>query len=299
MRPLALALLAVVLAAPLQAAPPLATRSNPREIAVEAPVLATRVEGWIEVGPDGRVAGYEPITELGEPLRGRLRAMVDGFRFEPVLVEGRPVVARARMRLSLVASELPDKSLRVGIENVTFPDPDGAERPADAPLLRVARRSAIQYPEGLAWAGISARVLVAVQANPDGSLREVAVRQSALVHAKGSDAEVQNALAAFETAALRGIARWRLAVDNPAGRPLSADDLTGTVAVSFEMQGNPKARPGVWAWETRSARRDAAWMDPQLAARLPGVGDATGQDALGSLREPRLKLRTNLREVAL
>lgn len=299
MRPLALALLAIALAAPLQAAPPLATRSLPRELVIEAPVLATRVEGWIEVGPDGRVAGYEPVTELGEPLRSRLRAMIDGFRFEPVLVEGRPVVARARMRLSLVASELPDKSLRVGIENVTFPDPDGTERPADAPVLKVARRSAIQYPEGLAGAGVNARVLVVVQANPDGSLRDVGVRQSALVHAKGSEAEVQNALAAFETAALRGIARWRLAVDNPTGRPLRADELTGLVSVEFAVDGSPRSRPGVWAWETRSARRDASWMDPQVAARLPGVGDASEQDAFGGLHEPRLKLQTDLTRVVL
>lgn len=298
MRLFAPALLAIVLATPLQAAPPQLTRVLPRELVIEAPVLATRVEGWIDVGPDGRVAGYEPITELGEPLRSRLRTMIDGFSFEPVVVDGRPVVARARMRLSLVAGELADKSLSVGIENVTFSDPDGIERPADAPLLTVTRRSAVKYPDGMAFAGVNARVLVAVQANPDGSLREVSVRQSALVHAKGSEAEVQNALAAFEAAALRGISRWRLSVDNPSGRLLTADELTGVVVVAFEMQGSPRQRPGVWAWETRSAQRDAGWMDPQVAARLPGIADAAEQDAFG-LREPQLKLRTDLRHVVL
>lgn len=299
MRPLAVALLAALLATPLRAAPLPYTPSVAEELVIQAPVLATRVDGWIEVGTDGRVAGYEPITELGEPLRSRLRTMVDGFRFEPVLQDGRPVVARARMRLSLVAQELPDRSLRVGIENVTFPDPDGAERPADAPLLKVARRAPIHYPEGIAGAGFDVRVVVAVQANPDGSLRDVSVRQSALVHGKGREAEVQKLLARFETAALRGIARWTLSIDNPTGRPLQADELVGAVVVHFTVENRREPRPGVWAWETRTARRDAPWMDQQVAARLPGVGDVTGQDAFGGLREPRLKLQTDLSQLAL
>lgn len=298
MRLYAIALLGLLFAAPLHSAPPKA-RTLARDLAIEAPVLATRVDGWIEVGPDGRVAGYEAITTLGEPLASRLRSMVEAFRFEPVLVDGRPVLARARMRLALVASELPDRSLRVAVENVTFPDPDGTERPADAPVLTVARRTAVRYPEAVAGTGLCARVLVAVQANPDGSLREVGVRQSALLHARGSERQVQDALAHFENAALQGISRWQLAVANPEKRALTADVLTGLVAVEFQVDGGPEPRPGTWAWETRSARRDAVWLDARLAARLPGVGDVSGQEAMAGLREPRLKLRTDLRDVAL
>ena len=62
--------------------------------------------------------------------------MVSDFRFDPVIENGRPVVARARMRLSLVAAEQADKSLRVSIENVTFPDPEGDAAQA-APTDRV------------------------------------------------------------------------------------------------------------------------------------------------------------------
>lgn len=309
MHPIRSALLAAVLAAPLsvlaQPAPEASARVVASGLAIEAPVLATRVDGWLDVGTDGAVVGYEPLTQLAEPLRGRLKALVSGLRFEPVLEDGRPVIARAHMRLALVASELPDKSLRVGIENVTFPEPgvgadEAARPPTGAPSPRVVRRVAPRYPEENLAMGLSARVLVAVHMAPDGAIRDVAVRQSALLHTRGGPRPaVQKALAAFETAALRSIARWQVQLDDPTAGPLGPDERTGLVAVEFTVNGTPSPRPGLWSWETRSARREPPWMEPTAAGSLAGVGDVTGEDAIASLAPPKLKLLSSLQDAAL
>ena len=298
MRPIAIALLAALLAAPLQAAPEMRTRSQPALLVIETPVLASRVDGWIEVGAEGSVVGYEPITVLGEPLATRVKAMVRGFRFEPVVEGGRAVVARARMRLALVASELPDKSLRVSIENVTFPDPDGTPS-VQAGVPRVVKKAPMRYPEANLPLGLAARVLVMVNMDGTGAIRDVAVRQSALLHARGSQSQVQKALAEFETAALRSISRWQVQTERVPGSPPAAEFLTGLVVVEFTVTGSPRPRAGMWVWETRSAARPAPWADTETAARMPGVGDVSGQDALATLTTPRLKLTSSPRDAVL
>lgn len=52
--------------------------------------------------------------------------LVNALRFEPVLVDGRAVNARMRMRVTFAAEEQANGNMAVRIDNVTFPEETAA-----------------------------------------------------------------------------------------------------------------------------------------------------------------------------
>lgn len=283
MRIPSLALLLLLIAGPAISAPTIAKPTPASQLVIEAPVLATRVDGWIDIDTQGGVAGYQPTTKLTQPLAGKLETMVSKFRFAPVVENGKPINARARMRLSLVASKLPDGSMRVGVEHVSFPT-GSDDKPEPLPsgiTMKVVEKSRITYPQIVLRQGLNARVLVAVRLNLDGSVGDAVVRQSMLLNAKGGDRNVSTALAQFEAASLRSISSWRAAIDVPTGRTPRPDELTAMVAVDFTLDDSPGLQSGLWQWETRTAPRPLPWMDDPIAGSVPGVADVSGLDGFG------------------
>lgn len=279
--------------------PAMAGRLPPPEM--EDAVYATRVDSLIEIGPDGRITRYEPVTVLKEPLASRVRALAEGFRFEPVRVDGRPVIARTRMRLHLVAEPVANGQVRVGVEHVGFPeDGEGGERtlPPDSYIRGIARRMPVSYPANALRAGISGRVLVALRLAPDGSVIDAVPRQSALYTVKGPQKTLGNALATLERGATDAVRRWRFDVQVPEGAYPKAEDLTGLIAVQFIMDAHPDPRPGIWLHETRSRERALPWLDPMLADRLPDMADIGDRGHFGAAPR-RYRLLTSTDGVSL
>lgn len=83
--------------------------------------------GMIDVGPDGSVHDYVLETDLDPEVADLVDRTVRGWRFEPVLVEGRPVIAVTRMRLELEA--LPrDDGYALRVADVAFGEPESTSR---------------------------------------------------------------------------------------------------------------------------------------------------------------------------
>lgn len=246
---------------------------------VETPVYATRVDGSIEIGPDGRVVRYEPETTLKEPLAGRVRGLAERLRFEPVEIDGKPVIARTKMRLHLVAEALETGELQVRVEHVGFPEgEEGMQRLPESQggyIRGIAKRVPVRYPkEALTTGGgLSGRVLVALRLAPDGTVVEALARESALYSVKGREKALGGALALFERSATEAIRRWQFDVRVPDGAYPKPEELTGLIAVEYFIDGHPQPRPGLWMHETRSRERSLPWLDPVLADRLPDLGD--------------------------
>lgn len=292
-----------LLVAALLVAPSLQAATVPSTPELDEAVYATRVDSRIEIGPDGTVVRYEPVTELKEPLATRVRAMAEGLRFEPVLVDGKPVVARTRMRLHLAAVPQEDGNLRVGIEHVGFPDDDGSTTmragTEENPYIHgVAKRLPISYPDEALRMALSGRVMVALRLAPDGSVIDAVPRESALYGVKGRDRSLARALAIFERAATQAIRRWRFDVRVPEGAYPTPEQLTGAINVEYLIDDHPKARPGLWLYESRSRERTLPWLDPMLAERLPDMGDL-GDNGHFGIAPRRFRLLSPADEVAL
>jgi hypothetical protein len=232
------------------------------------------VDSTIEIGPDGRIVRYEPITELKEPLASRVRAMAESFRFEPVLVDGRPVVARTRMRMHLVARTVEGGDLAVTVEHVGFPDGEGEQaRPADAYAHGIARRTRMSYPTDALRLRLSGRVMVALRFDAAGNVVEAVPRESALYGVTGRERALGHALAIFERAAVESVRRWKIDVRVPEGASPRPEDLTASVNIEYLTNEHPRPRPGLWLHESRSRERPLPWLDPMLANNLPDMAD--------------------------
>lgn len=140
--------------------------------ASDEPVLDLVAIGMLEVGPDGSVLDYALENDLDPAVATLVDRTVRGWRFEPVLVDGRPVIAVTRMRLELEAVPRDDEyALRVADVSLGAPASSTREPP--------------EYPPAALDEHLGAQVSVLVQVDADGNVRDVHVEQVSLSESLG------------------------------------------------------------------------------------------------------------------
>lgn len=310
MKSVALIASAACLLAALAMTPAEARRSRRAEPAPTLPVptleptiYAMKLEGRIEIGTDGTVLRYEPVTPVAEPLAARVREAVARFRFEPIVERGKPVTATARMWLNLVATPRADGDLDVSIEHVGFPSEGFAtfDGTGSQWVLGVAERAPLQYPVAAFRADVSGRVVVAVRVGRDGRVLEALPRASAVFDRerdRTNATTLAKGLGALEGAAVDAIRRWRFDVRIPDGVTPAAEELTVLIPVEWRLEGHRVAKDGVWLRETRSAERTLPWLEPMTANAIPALS-VVGKQGHAGLPSPRLRLLTPVAGTAL
>ncbi|WP_462115210.1 energy transducer TonB [Lysobacter xanthus] len=247
---------------------------------LEAPVFVTRVDGRVLIDKTGHVADYSVRTKIAEPLAAKIVELVKGVRFEPVEVDGRIVNAEAEMRVSVAASKMEGGAMRLAIDNLVFPDEKAAIAAARPAAKVVVKKVAPMYPRDALQYGVNANVLAVVRVAPDGSVRDVAVQQSALIHARAPAAVAARVLGQFEQASINALRKWRVdPAAMPSDTPRADADWVALVPVQFRLDGVPAALPaGEWTLETRTAKRVPAWVPTEARAPQPGASDLVGND---------------------
>lgn len=283
--------LAVALALPVSA-------QTPPPAAVDS-IMTTRVDSEIKIDPSGALVDYRSETPLPENVRANLEKQVRGWRFEPVLVQGQPVTARARMRITLAARDIGNEQYAVSVDNVTFPANDQAVMPdAPAPVTSIQSRKmgAPAYPRELAMAGVSSMVLVYLRLSPEGRVLEAVPVQTSLFNAKGSKQTLAKGVTLFERASVRAARDWQFEVKLHGQNP-SARDLTVSIPIEYYAPNHRETRPGQWRTEVRGERREAAWLRGDAQAQRIGVSDLTSGELLPLASAVRLT--TEVKGVAL
>lgn len=280
-----------------------ATAAKPAPVpGFEQAVMTMQVDGDVEIGPTGEVVSYA-LQQTRKPLppviATRLPAQVKSWRFDPVLVDGKPVVARTRMRITLLASEQ-DGGYSISIDNVTFPRTHGAVE-VDAPRersLRMVSRPRVEYPAAFVGRGLDARVLVALDIAADGSLTDAAIIQSSIPDRTGEAAQFQQLAATLEREVLRGVRAMRFAVDAPADADTS-EPFHAVLPIEFRMgaREEAKSRTGIWRVERRSDKRTPEWVEGADRDAVAGVSDLNEGESTAGPDGPRL--RTPARGVML
>lgn len=209
--------------------------------------------------------------DLGEEILAAYEERIRGWRFEPIVEDGRPVRAQATMQLRLLAFRVPGQDgMRLGFEDVAFVDP-ATPAPTAADFKRMPPP---RYPSPSLRAGVGGVVQLTLRVGADGVPTDVAVTKLDLYGGDddlgGSSARHAQELA---DAAAGAAERWTL--------PQSAGQLV-TVPVTF--------RPGTGrGWlRVRSAAVDVpAWVAVATAAQV-----AVSLDGLGQRPTRRLQLLT-------
>lgn len=267
-------------------------------VAADAPpsaesVMTMRVNGEIAIDPQGKVLDYRLDTKLQPELQQLIAKAVPNWTFFPIVIEGKPVAAKTRMRITLAGKSV-GAAYKINIDNVIFHGDEvgGLPAPAAVALSSKVRKPAPKYPKF----AVNGLVLVYVRASLDGKIEDAIAGQSSLFNAKGTPEQLAAAIKAMEDSAVFAIKQWTLNVETHGKNP-SPEDLTATISVHYMLGGSQqmplgggwRQRPasdladkaGQWRFETRGEMRRIPWLRDARSAQQIGVSDVEGGEMSG------------------
>lgn len=261
----------VVIAAvlPLLLAAGLASAQSARE-AREQVEMSMLVRGHVDIDREGRITAHEleQPDKLPEFVIDMVSAAMPTMLFEPVMVDGSPVLARAKMTLRLVAQ--PDgEQMRLSIRSAHFGDETAVP---DEERVRSVRMTPPSYPKDALYSGGTGTVYLLLKVGRDGQVEDVVVEQTNLT-ALGSAREMDRIRSSLERASVREARRWRY--EPPvAGEEADAPYWAVRVPVEYHIDSSPTPDYGQWvayhpgerAPRPDWAKRDAPGFSPDLLA---------------------------------
>ena len=255
-----------------------------KEIKVDNSVMTMRIDGEIAIDTAGKVLDYKITTPSTPEMQQILDKSVRRWTFQPVVLEGKPVAAKSRMRITLAAREARN-GYAVSVDNVTFRgDPGGEAAPSATEGVPVSIATGVMrpplYPKNLARGGVEAAVLLYLKLSLDGSVEQAIAVQSSLFDVRGSANIVAQARKQFEDSALSAARRWKFAVTARSTTP-TASDLTVSVPVQYTMVNHAnRDETGSWRVELRSEKNIVPWLVDATDAQDIGISDVDTNDVL-------------------
>jgi hypothetical protein len=233
----------------------------------EASMLLT---GTIEIEADGSVRGYsiDDQDKVPDYVLANIAGMVPEWRFEPALVDGKPVSERVKMSLRMVAEPLQGGKFAIYIASAGFGRKSGA-RPTDS--VSVREMNPPVFPEEIARMGGKGIVYLILKIGRQGMVEDVAVEQVNLTAYASSEVRMRRIRLRLAEAALEAARGWTF--NAPRTGELADDEFWSTrVPVDFAYAGDKQVAYGEWDAYLPGQRVRAPW--------LHGDDDMTGGDAL-------------------
>ena len=229
------------------------------------------VTGSIVVAADGKVRDYviDQPDKLPPFLIGLVKQAAAGWQFEPVLVDGKPVNAKARMSLRFVAKRTDDDKFAVTLRGAHF-----GEDYVPGTVISYKDRSTLpHYPEEAAQAHVMGTVYLVVRVNRQGQVDAVDAEQVNLGTAD-SDAGMNHWRRMLTDASIKAVRQWTFNPPN-SGPGVQADHWVARVPVNFSLsdRGNPSSDTyGKWDVYIPGPVQPIAWLDSKQVA--PASADA-------------------------
>jgi hypothetical protein len=124
------------------------------------PTLSLQSAGQIQITVDGSVSDYKPSAVLAAPIASLIDRSVRLWRFEPIKVDGIPVVASTAMHMELRAEPIANSDeLKLRIVAVDFGD-----------AVRTDHTVPPEYPYPALRAGLEARVMLFLSLDETGKV---------------------------------------------------------------------------------------------------------------------------------
>ena len=251
--------------------------------AATAPVEASMlVTGTIVVAPEGSVSSYavDHPEKLPPAVLTVIGKNAPRWTFMPVLLDGKPVLAKARMSLRIVATPMQQKgTYAVGIRGASFGQ--------DVPGGNVSKgiRTPPRYPVGEILDRVSGTVYLVVKVGRQGEVEDVAAEQVNL-RVLGRPFQMKRWRKELAEASVAAARKWTF---HPPVTGAHANDAywVARVPVSFDLQplGSPSHGPvyGQWQSYVPGPRALIPWLDEkQLAASAADTVPPGGIEPLGS-----------------
>ncbi len=221
-----------------------------------APVLEMSADGEIQIAIDGSVSDYRLQSHLPLTIADLVDKDVRGWRFEPVLVDGMPVVAKAAMHLALKAEPAGERdNYRIRIVNIIF----GAPRQHD-------HTKHPHYPDQAVRAHVGAKVLLAIRLDGNGKVTDVQPYQTSLDVRANSENEADRWRKLFEEASVTAARSWTFDLAETFNGKKIATNIIVPLVFSLSNVPGSAPQPGTWKAYAPGPLHPAPWMTERAFA---------------------------------
>lgn len=231
------------------------------------------VNGTIVLGKDGSVqaAVVDDEAKFGQSIADMVRKAALQWRFQPVLRNDQPVVAKASMHVRVILKKTPDGNYSARVKGATFGDED--MKSTDA--LHVAEgttRTQPRYPEAAVRARVQGAVYLSLHVDRSGHVTDAVAEQVNLGNT-GPDRVVQQYREILAQAAIKAARTWTYQAPTT-GRLAHQDSWTAHVPVRFYLGevGAPKP-DSVWETYVPGPYTPAPWVDKPDMNAADAVAD--------------------------
>ncbi|MFI8717518.1 energy transducer TonB [Stenotrophomonas sp. NPDC077464] len=255
----------IVITAPQAAAQ---SRSEVRRTAEGSMVLT----GQINIGLAGQVEGF--VLDQREKVPVDMADFVDRavqtWRFEPIVRDGKPVHARTRVSIRLLARPETDGKSTVTLDAANFGEYD----PTSTGQVTSLKLTPPLFPQAAMDMGGSGDVMLLVQVNRDGTVKDVMAEQVNL-RVVADERRMQKLRDTFARQSVNTARRWTFRVPST-GEEAGKASWTVRVPVSFDY-GEVTRAYGKWTVYIPGPRAKASWRsggghDDNLVGLLPAGG---------------------------
>lgn len=232
------------------------------------------ITGKIDIGPDGLVRSHQLDDKVSSGVRSLVNKAIEQWRFEPVLIDGRPVIARTKLHLSIEAKPVTADSYQLTMQNVWFGESWLAEK-----------MNSPRYPDDALRIGLGAKVLLVAKLGANGEVVDVYARQTSLSH-PGREKVEQRWRRTFERASIAAAKKWRFKPNATASD--KATNSVVMVPVQFDV-GDRSSTKG-WHAFVPGPINDSPW--PEEDRRLADISGL--KDGEAASIDSRFKLKTEI-----
>ncbi len=224
-------------------------------VAADAPqdaMLEMAVGGTIDIGPDGTVVAHTLDRGLSPAIEKLVAASVTGWRFEPIVENGKPVIASTRMNLTLKAVPVDDDNMRLQVSSAWF----------GSPKIDQVQMTAPRYPSRAIKQGIGATVMLILRLDDQGQVIAAHPYQTSL-SVRMPDLRAAKWRKVFEEASIKAAMRWKY----PIGEWIGGVAVESTVLAPFTYtvsSGNTQASG--WQAYVPGPISPAPWVDESALA---------------------------------
>ena len=223
--------------------------------------LSMLLSGNIVVEKDGTVGSYtvDQREKIPPGVLQLLESHVPKWQFEPVLVDGQPVRARAKMGLRIVAQQAGDDKYNLRIDSSSFGD---AEENARKKSVTSPKLDPPHYPQAAARAGVTGTVFLVLKVGRDGTVQDLLVEQVNLT-VLGTEGHMRWGRDLLSRAASAAAKKWTFNVPTH-GEDVNRESWNIRVPVDFVLSDGPMRSGSEYAkWKAYvpGPRSIAPWID--------------------------------------
>lgn len=240
-----------------------------------APEMSMTATGEIVIAPDGSVREHKLDKGLAAAIETLIDTSVRAWRFEPILIDGRAVIATTRMSLELTAVPTAEGDYTLTLSSASFGVP--------ASYGKLTRP---HFPKAALREQVGARSLLIARLDAQGQVVAVHAYQTSLSR-NLHEARARKMRELFETAGIKAVMQWKFTP----GETLDGVVMGGSFSVPVEFDVTSHPGDNHWHAYVPGPISPAPWIDENRVAQVDT--DALADGDIGPL-DSRFKLTSDV-----